>query len=35
MEMVLCSVAAITDEHKPGGLKQQKLILPWSWRPEV
>ena len=35
IEMVLCSVAAITNDHKTGGLKQQKLILPWLWGPEV
>ena len=28
-------MAAVTNEHKPGGLKQQKCILLQFWKPEV
>ena len=34
IEMVLCSVAAITNDHKTGGLKQHTCILWQSWGSE-
>ena len=30
-----CPGVAITSDHKPGGFKQQELIVSWSWRPDV
>ena len=32
--LYLCPVAAVTDYHKLGSLKQQKFILSFFWRPE-
>ena len=33
--MYICSIAAITDDHNPSCLEQQKLIILQFWRSDV